>query len=222
MYWIDGDVTTGDNSLGYIYDIVSESNPKFHLAQSEADILGFINSVYAEYIARKKMPNRSNIFVVLSNLQWIDIVNKMLKHENIEEEMILGTEAAASTEETAPFDFGLSSDSSDSYGTGDKLIKLINDGASSGIFFIVSSNECASVKESMYYGENVMSKFPMRIVFSLNDNDADYLINNVSLTSLRDNIVYFTDGVKNTFQYKPFRIPSVSEKELIEKMLPSE
>ena len=54
-------------------------------------------------------------------------------------------------------------------------------------------------------------KFPERIIFSLGSNDADNLIENVSVAGLRDNTVYFTDGVKNTFQMKPYITPSANE-----------
>ena len=63
----------------------------------------------------------------------------------------------------------------------------------------------------MYYGENILTKFPERVIFSLGSNDADNLIENVSVTGLRENTVYFTDGVKNTFQMKPYINPSVLE-----------
>ena len=63
----------------------------------------------------------------------------------------------------------------------------------------------------MYYGENLLTKFSERIIFSLNANDADSLIENVSVAGLRDNTVYFTDGVKNTFQLKPYITPAASE-----------
>ena len=63
----------------------------------------------------------------------------------------------------------------------------------------------------MYYGENVLSKFPERVIFSLGSNDADNLIENVSVSGLRDNTVYFTDGVKNTFQMKPYILPPTDE-----------
>ena len=75
----------------------------------------------------------------------------------------------------------------------------------------LTSLEYQSVRECMYYGENILAKFPERIIFSLGPNDADNLIENVSVTGLRDNTVYFTDGVKNTFQMKPYISPSPNE-----------
>ena len=90
----------------------------------------------------------------------------------------------------------------------EKLLKLIDDGSAYGIHFIVSSIEYQTVKECMYFGEGTLNKFPERYVFALSDNDADSLIDGVSVQSLRDNIVYYTDSIKNTFQMKPYVFPA--------------
>lgn len=99
----------------------------------------------------------------------------------------------------------------DSLSAGEKLIKLVEDGSGFGIHFVVTSLEYQTVRECMYYGENLLSKFPERIIYSLGANDADNLIENVSVSGLRENTVYFTDGVKNTFQMKPYVTPGISE-----------
>lgn len=101
--------------------------------------------------------------------------------------------------------------SDDNMSVGEKLIKMIEDGSGFGIHFVVTSLEYQSVRECMYYGENILTKFPERIIFSLGSNDADNLIENVSVAGLRDNTVYFTDGVKNTFQMKPYITPTSSD-----------
>ena len=90
-------------------------------------------------------------------------------------------------------------------------MKLISDGSGFGIHFVVTSLEYQTVRECMYYGENVLTKFPERVIFSLGSNDADNLIENVSVSGLRDNTVYFTDGVKNTFQMKPYITPEAGK-----------
>lgn len=219
IYWMDGEIIAGDNTLGYLYDEIKEKNINFRLALCEADILRFINEIYDIYINRKKSPSSENIFIGMNNLQWLDIVNKIFKHEDIQEDLVLGIEKEkTNNEDSDPFDF-IGDSFSQKNGAKEKLFKLIEDGASSGIFFVVASNECNNIKESMYMGENVLSKFPFRIIFSLNDNDAEFLINNVSLASLRDNIVYFTDGIKSTFQFKPFMIPNDLELEQVREML---
>ena len=60
----------------------------------------------------------------------------------------------------------------------------------------------------MRFGENVLAKFPERVVFSLSNNDADNLIDGVSVASLNNNLDYYTDGVRDTFQLKPYISPS--------------
>ena len=59
--------------------------------------------------------------------------------------------------------------------------------------------------------DNILAKVPERIIFALNDTDADNLIDGVSVSQLKDNTVCFTDGVKNTFQFKPWVIKSADE-----------
>lgn len=99
----------------------------------------------------------------------------------------------------------------DNLSTGEKLVKMIEDGSGLDIHFVITSLEYQTVRETMYYGENVLTKFPERIIFSLGGNEADNLIENVSVSGLRDNTVYFTDGVRNTFQMKPYITPTISE-----------
>ena len=83
------------------------------------------------------------------------------------------------------FDFGMAEDySTSSMSVSEKLLQLIDDGSNYGIFFVVSSLEYQSVKENMYYGENILSKFPERIIFALSNNDADNLIDGVSVSGI--------------------------------------
>ena len=63
----------------------------------------------------------------------------------------------------------------------------------------------------MYYGENILTKFPERVVFSLNNNDAESLINNIAVSGLRDNTVYYSDGIRNIYQMKPYVFPSIEQ-----------
>lgn len=63
----------------------------------------------------------------------------------------------------------------------------------------------------MYYGKNVLSKFPEKFVFSLNDADADALIPGVSVAALTGNTVYYTDSVKDTCQVKPYVFPEIED-----------
>ena len=89
----------------------------------------------------------------------------------------------------------------------------MEDGSGFGIHFVVSSLEYQTVRDTMYYGSNLLTRFPERVIFALNPTDAGNLIENVSVAGLRDNTVYFTDSVKNTFQLRPHIPPKAAELE---------
>lgn len=216
VYCIDGDKLVGDDGSADFYNTLGECSTQFKVAQDRADIIKFINEIYQNYQAWKKQNSDDVIFVVIKNLQFLDIVKSMFKGDVIDESEFIDKVAAEPEFNSAdPFaavnKMFANRDSDDNMSVGEKLIRLIEDGSGFGIHFVVTSLEYQSVRECMYYGENILTKFPERIIFSLGSNDADNLIENVSVTGLRDNTVYFTDGVKNTFQMKPYNTPSASE-----------
>lgn len=216
VYCIDGDKLVGDDGSARFYQTLNNYFSRFKLAENRADIITFINEIFKNYQAWKKQNGDQVVFVIIKNLQFLDIVKAMLKGEQVDENEFLDEAveepkvdpnnpfaAVTGYFETRSNDDGLS--------IGDKLLKLISDGSGFGIHFIVTSLEYQTVRECMYYGENVLTKFPERVIFSLGSNDADNLIENVSVSGLRDNTVYFTDGVKNTFQMKPYIQPLTDE-----------
>lgn len=216
VYCIDGDKLVGDDGSADFYDTLGECSTRFKVAQDRADIIKFINEVYQNYQSWKKQNSDDVIFVVIKNLQFLDIVKSMFKGDVIDEsEFIDEVSAEPEFNPADPFaavnNMFANRGSDDNMSVGEKLIKMIEDGSGFGIHFVVTSLEYQSVRECMYYGENILTKFPERIIFSLGSNDADNLIENVSVAGLRDNTVYFTDGVKNTFQMKPYITPSTSE-----------
>lgn len=216
VYCIDGDKLVGDDGSALFYDTLGACTSRLKVAHDRADIIKFINEVYASYQTWKKQNSDEVIFVVIKNLQFLDIVKSMFKGDMIDEsEFIDETPAEPEFNPADPFaavnNMFANRGSDDNMSVGEKLIKLIEDGSGFGIHFVVTSLEYQSVRDFMYYGENVLTKFPERIIFSLGANDADNLIENVSVAGLRDNTVYYTDGVKNTFQMKPYITPSASE-----------
>lgn len=216
VYCIDGDRLVGDDGSAAMYSALSLCGGRFKAAEDRADIIRFINEVYDSYQMWKKQNSDEVIFVVIKNLQFLDIVKSMLKGESVDESEFLDESSPAPQfDPTDPFaainSMFSSAPAGDTMPVGDKLLRLIADGSGFGIHFVVTSLEYQTVKECMYYGENTLSKFPERIIFSLGANDADSLIENVSVSGLRDNTVYFTDGVKNTFQLKPYITPSTDE-----------
>ncbi|MCM1006377.1 MAG: hypothetical protein NC485_00320 [Ruminococcus flavefaciens] len=220
VYVIDGDKMVGDEGSSDVYNELCSLGASLKIALNRSDIIHFIREVFLSYISRKKQNEHDAIFIVIKNLQSLDIVKSMLKGENIDESDYVDTptkepEINLSDPFASVNNMFSNSISSENMSTGEKLIKLIDDGSGFGIYFVVTSLEYQTVRESMYYGENVLSKFPERIIFSLNSNDADNLVDNVSVTGLKDNTVYYTDGVKNTFQLKPYISPKAHELKLI-------
>jgi len=223
VYCIDGDKLVGDNESAVFYDTLLSCKPhissRFKVAGDRSDIITYINEVYKKYQTWKKHNSDQVIFIVIKNLQFLDIVKSMFKGEIVDEGEFLDEEIVDEKIEdnSNPFasvtSFFEKRESSgyDNTNVGEKLLKLISDGSGFGIHFVVSSLEYQTVRECMYYGENILTKFPERIIFALGSNDADNLIENVNVSGLRDNTVYFTDGVKNTFQLKPYINPSQSE-----------
>lgn len=220
FYCIDGDIIVGEEDSMPYYNQFGRFGDRFKIAKTRGNIIEFVNEVYDIYKKKKKGNEDSVVFVGIKNFQFLDLVKQMMKGDYIDESEYVDTDEASDTLETsfgddAGFmDFGVDIVSSDSQGISEKLIKLINDGSAYGIHFILTCTEFQSIKENMYYGENVLTKFPERFVFSLNDNDADSLIEGITVASLRDNTVYYTDSVKNTYQMKPYVFPKVDELEL--------
>lgn len=209
LYCFDGERLLGPSAADSYYVEFSRFKGRFVIADTRGEIIRFISDVYDAYTERKKKNSSDQIFILIRNLQFLDIVKTMLKGETIDETDYVDDELTKKSTEDL-FDFGVGIDVS-SMNISEKLLKLIDDGTAYGIHFIVTSLEYQSVKESMYYGENILSKFPERYVFALNDNDSESLIENISVAALRDNTVYYSDSIKNTCQLKPYAFPSADE-----------
>lgn len=216
LYCIDGDTIVGDCSSVDMYQAFEEYTDRFKYSMTRGEIIKLIHEIYEQYKANKAAgASCKNVFVFIKNLQWLDIVQKMLKDENIDEDEYLGESVSApetTFDSSNPFDWGVD----DPIGTSNESVtyqlrKMIDDGSSFGVYFVFGCLEYPVVKETMYYSDNILAKIPERIVFALNDTDADNLIDGVSVSQMKDNTVYFTDGVRNTFQFKPFVIKSVDE-----------
>lgn len=235
VYCIDGDILVGDDQSDEFYQVLKDCTERLHIAESRADIVRFIHDIYEIYQDRKKHNDTGVICVVIKNLQYVDIIKSMFKGERVEEKEYLDTEEIVEEvqpvveEVPDPMDIFAAFNSvvatrnakkntsgttqkrsADGY-SNEKILKIIEDGAGFGIHFVVTSTDYQTVKETMRFGENVLAKFPERVVFSLSNNDADNLVEGVSVASLNNNLVYYTDGVRDTFQLKPYISPKAEE-----------
>lgn len=204
LYCFDGEHLLGPSIADRFYNAFAKMSGKFRIAESRGNIIEYVNEIYNLYTERKKHGGGDSVFILIKNLQYLDLIKSMFKGDMIDESEYLDN--VPQSEDVFDFGFDVSS-----VGVSEKMLKIVDDGTAYGIHIVVSSLEYQSVKESMYFGENILAKFPERFVFSLNDSDAESLIEGVSVTSLRDNTVYYTDSVKNTFQLKPYVFPDIDE-----------
>jgi len=221
VYCIDGNILIENDESNEFYDMISNNCTRFTLAKNRKDIALFINDIYKVYQEKKKHNNNDIIFIVIKNLQFLDLVKSMFKGDVINENEFM--DSSLKEEDTfnpadpfAAVNSLFASRSNDgNIPVNEKILKMIEDGSGFGIHFVVTSLEYQTVRECMYYGENILTKFPERIIFSLGANDADNLIENAPIRGLRDNTVYYTDGIKNTFQLKPYVLPNTNDIKLL-------
>lgn len=233
VYCMDGNILLDDDYERELYDVLAFHTDRFHLAEDRIDLIKMIDEIYDRYCElRKKRKNEEAIVVVLKNLEYLDIVADMLKGETVRREDYLEEEDSVETASDDGlsdvekafgadlFDFLPSEDKTDKPMTSrpelaDELIELMDRGAAYGIYFAVSTLDYQTVRETMVMGRNydkeILKKFPNRIIYSLNDMDAQALIPDVTLNGLADNTVYYTDGFQKRFQLKPFVAPSADE-----------
>ena len=218
LYCIDGDIILGEKDP--IYEAYKKLGSRFHLAQNQADILLQIQQLYDLYLENKNNFAHHQALLVIDKLQYLDLVGKMLKGDKIDEEEYLGTKeenTPKEEEEDDPFDFGFlntseaTSSNANNINVSKKIAQLIENGTTYNIHIIITASDIQTVKEDLYYGINHLSKFPERYLYSLNNNEVSFLADGISLTSLQDNIVYYTDSVRKTFQVKPFIFPESDE-----------
>ena len=218
VYCADGDLLVDDESRLPFYQLLEKWSGRLTLAEERGDIIRMVDELYEQYQSRKKKNRKDVVFVLLRNLQFLDLVEMMLRGERVERQDYLEEEALQKDDFSDPmaaFDFDsiLSpKEGEDEMPVGEKLIRLIESGSMYGIYFVISSLEYQAVRDSMCtYGENTLKHFPERIVFALSPADSEFLLDDLNVSGLQDNTVYFTDGVQGKIKLKPYLAPEVPE-----------
>lgn len=179
IYCFDGDVIIGETIHDAFYSVVRNFSSAFHLAESYSDIVSFILKIKKIFEERKKKRSFEPVFVIIKNLQYLELVQKMLRSEIIlTSEYLEENEEKHNDNETfnnnnennnIPDTFRklaelqntlkrhnsshIPSDSSNS-NTNDEnvskaLINLISNGSNFGIYFLVTSFDLQTIKENM-------------------------------------------------------------------------
>lgn len=218
LYYMDGGILVDDFDMDdYLRSAYSNEN-NIHLAQGRADIISYINTLYETYQKQKKTGSRINTVVLINNLQYIDVIQAMLRGDQVDESEYLdiGENLLDIQGVENPFDQidDYEINGSPEKTIGEKLIQMIENGYAYGIHFVIASADYQVVKECLQnWNGPVLDRFPERIIFSLDNTAADNLIPDISVEGMSENIVVYTDGIKRKYQMKPFMPPD--EEELI-------
>lgn len=222
VYCIDGDRLIGGTSMSDLYAVFARHfGQRLKVASEEDDVFRFVKEVYRSYEDTKQgVAGARQSVLVVKDLQYVESFKKLLKGEHVKDPT--ATEEAPAPEPVVeepsimdPFAsinsyfaqrdaIQASSAAQSSKNPTEMVRELADTGYTGGAFMVLSSLDYQTVNENMRFGDRALTKFPERIIFSLGENDAYNLIDGVSVASLRDNTVYFTDGVRSTFQLKPF------------------
>ena len=211
VYCVDGDILVDEETFQPFYEQYQRIGGRFRLAQDNNDITAYLNEVYEQFKQRKKRKSDRVIFIAIRNLQYIELCQRLLKGETFDvSEYTDGEGGAQENVSDDPFDF-LGGSPKNEEGLTDKFFRLVDKGSMFGIHFIVSCTDYRVVHENMLYGSNILAKFTERFVFNLNDSDGGHLIEGVSVVSLSDNTVYYSDGIKPACRIRPYLFPEAGE-----------
>lgn len=212
LYCIDNcDV---DSKTRVLYDLYKENRNGFSLAQTDVDIINAIKEIYSIYKLRKKQSQEEinePLFVVINRLERLEIVKDMMRNERINErDYIDEDEDDTATDDI--FGFGTMNSISGDTNISESFLKLVKLGHQYNIHFVVVCSEYQTVRENMFYGENILKKFTERFVFAMNNDEANNLIEEISIESLKDNMVYYSNSNKNMKHIvKPYISPEADE-----------
>lgn len=84
VYCIDGEILIEENQNLLFYRVLKRHfSDRFHLAESDADIVSFFVQVYEIYQQRKRKNTTDPIFIVVKNVQNVQLVKKMFERQTI-------------------------------------------------------------------------------------------------------------------------------------------
>ncbi len=202
-------------------------------AQNNEDILKIIDSVYDVFASRNSNPESvrgtKTTHLIINNFQWMEILKRILENKNIDEYITVEKNDADGSDifgylgkhtkrdKTAIVDKTVDSaldalislggtekkSTSEEISYTKKMLTLIEKGYMYNINIVLTCSGYVDLKDYKY---TILDKFPNRILFSMNDQDADRIISDVKTSSLKDNMAVYTDGIRDPIQFKPFII----------------
>lgn len=84
VYCIDGEILIEENRNLLFYRVLHRHfATRFHLAKSDSDIVSFLVQIYEIYQQRKRKNTTDPIFIVVKNVQNVQLVKKMFERDRI-------------------------------------------------------------------------------------------------------------------------------------------
>ena len=123
---INGEWLVSEGFSGSLAEEIAGVMPRYRCCCTRKEIVLMIKELYDEYQCRKSGGTASPLFICIRNLQYLDIIQQILKGERVMEEEYLPVQPSATP--STSFDFGQSYNMSGDSST-EKLLAVINDGA---------------------------------------------------------------------------------------------
>lgn len=221
---IDGEVICGraKESTAEFYEVLSRYDDRLKIAHDQGDIIRFIRQAYAVFKERKNSATDDAYVVFIRNLHYIELLRNLLSGESVDESAYVDDAPANSGASQADLIAAMMSGEiedvdtskekeSDNTPAAEMLYRMMRDGSSYGVYFVVTSRDYSTVRECGSFADNLLKHFKKRILFALSDDDASNLIEGVKISGLIPDTVYYTDGYLEKLQCKPYKEPATEE-----------
>lgn len=220
---IDGEYMFGhatEKSVA-LYEILQKNDNKLKIAGNQGDVIKFIREAYDIMKERRGSDSSEPFVIFIRNIQYIELLRNLLAGESVDESVYLDNDSEpkelSMEDQIAALMSGgtdtlnISENREEKLPAGEMLYKLLRDGGSYGIYFIVTAGDYSTLKDCGTYSDNILKHFKRRILFAISDDDALNLIEGVKISGLMQDTVYYTDGYLDKLQCKPFKEPEKDE-----------
>ncbi len=215
VYYMDGNYIIDGTLSDFVLSLNERFGDNITILNSNSMTITTIDELYDIFTSRKKsrQNDQAAITVVINNLQWLDGIKTAFGGGNVSQYLDDNIEdTSSSTDDLFDFLGNTSALPSGRVNYKGKLLELLENGYTYGINFVITANDYLTIRE---YMSDVLSRIPKRIIHSISSVDADRLINGITTEGLNPNVVVYTDGIRNTYQFKPYAKPPA---EWIEKL----
>jgi len=144
-----------------------------------------IASLYDRMVSRKESDDRAPLFLLINDLQWIQIVQTMLSGTRV-----------AQADYSNPGEYNI--DRSDN--VSEKLKQIIRAGGAYNIHTIIAA-EKAAASMAVLRGDN--NYFDFRFGFNLNDKEYDSIFGDFRAQSMKGMALY-SDSIDSPRMFKPY------------------